>query len=62
MNDYYDSIGEMDIKWELKAWSIGHPDAEFYRSWLTAVEERLKNNFDWNLKTNALSLDGQFVK
>ena len=60
-NDYYDSSGEVNVKWKLKEWSIGHPEADFYRTWLNAISERLKNHFDWNLKVKTLHIEAPFI-
>ena len=60
-NDYYDSSGEVNVKWRLKEWSIGHPEADFYRTWLNAISERLKNHFDWNLKVKTLHIEAPFL-
>ena len=62
MMDYYQSSGEIEIKWELKKWSIGNPEADFYRIWLNAITDRLQNHFDWDLKCQALHIESPFIK
>ena len=57
MMDYYQSSGEIEIKWELKEWSIGNPEADFYRIWLNAITDRLQNHFDWDLKCQTLHIE-----
>ena len=61
-NDFYESSGEIEIKWELKKWSIGNPEADFYRIWLNAITDRLRNHFDWDLKCQALHIESPFIK
>lgn len=60
-NNYYDCTGEIQVSWELKEWSIGHPDIDLYRKWLAAISESLQNHFDWNQKINTMHIEAQYI-
>jgi len=53
----YETIGQMEIKWELNRFSIGNPDIGAYRLWLSAITDRLQNYFDWDKKCNLMHLE-----
>jgi hypothetical protein len=56
-NKIYECDGQIEIKWELKRWSIGNPDIGLYRQWLLAVTGRLQEYFNWDHKCQILHIE-----